>query len=148
MILQPDTRFEELFAKAPKESIHALVQLYDAPEGKEALKKMKDLHGVCCIEVIKFEAEEFESIRLLDSSLQVSKHSSSVPDDAPLLKEVHEFLQFQTFVPNFFYINNMYVYPIHANLGNRNGRNITVRVQVKDNEDPSSPGINVSLTPT
>lgn len=142
LLLQPDTRFQEIFAKNARDSIANLVLQYDSPELKDSLKKAKDLHGVCCIKVSKFEPEEFETVRLVDSSLQVTKHSENVPEDAPLLKEVHEFLQFQTFVPNFFYVNNMYVYPLHANIGNRSGRNIVVRVQVKDNDsDLSAPGL-------
>ena len=143
LLLTPETKFENIFVRSTKDSAVSLVQQYDNEGNDMFTKKFKDLHGICCINVKK--VTELNELRIIDPSLQLTKTSENVPDDAPIVKEIHEFLQFQSFVPNFFYINNMYVYLLHANLGSRSGRNITVRIQVKDNDkDLNSPGLRVS----
>lgn len=108
------------------------------------MKKLKNLHGNCTIEIKKFEYEEFEKIRLRNPSLQISKHCENINDDSPILNEIFEFVQNPSYIPNFYYVNNMYIYLLHANLHSKSGHNIVVSLQVKDNDDPESPALCVS----
>ena len=84
--------------------------------------------------------EDLDKQNLADSSLQMVRNNKGELGSKilPVTYMVHEFPQFQSMVTNFYYINNMYIYPIMANLSNKNGRNITIKMEVKDNDsDPA-----------
>lgn len=150
LILGSDTKFTEIYARNPRDTNISLVQQFDnAMETKTKevfVKKLKDLHGICCIDVQKLEQEELEKFNIVDTSLQIQTNSASPENqERPLITQVHEFLQQPSFVPNFFYVNNMYIQLLQANIGNRAGKNITVELQVKDNDkDLNAPGLSVS----
>lgn len=144
LLLHNNSCFQEIYMRNSRDSISTLVQSYHNNTLKDN-RKIRDLHGICYINVSKFSEDDFENVLILDPSLQVCKPSNP-PADAPLIKEIHEFLQFPTYIPNFFYVNNMYIYILHANISTKNNRNIVVKMQVKDNDqDIDSPSLRVCI---
>ena len=105
----------------------------------------KDLKGFASFAVEKVSEEDIENMNLIDTSLQEVKLDKKAVNGAPLVREIYEFPQTTSLIPNFSYINNMYIYPIMANLSSKNGRNITVKMEVKDDDSLNSPGLNVII---
>jgi hypothetical protein len=101
------------------------------------------LKGFCGLQVEKITDEGLDSLNRVDPSLQEVLSNSKDPN-APLVRELHEFLPNTSLVPHFSYVNNMYIYPLMANLSSKSGRNFAVRMEVKDDDiDLNSPGLYV-----
>ena len=144
LLLDENSHFENIYVHT-RDSVPTLVETFALNDSaRDSFRKMKNLNGSCHIRVSKFSQEDFESVRLLDASLEEERVSEKVPTNGPFLRNIHEFLQVPSFMPNFSYINNMYIYPLYANLSSRSGRNIAIRMQVKaTDEEVSSPGLRV-----
>ena len=158
LLLQESTKLESIYSRTTRDSISSLVQMLASGD----LKKVgKDLHAICSLKVNKITNEEYNNLCIIDHSLQLINGEALQTDDTPseqptdgtsptpqqqqtIYKEIYEFPQYQSFIPNFYYVNNMYIYPLFANLGNKNGRNITVRMEVKEDDiDMNSPPLKV-----
>lgn len=99
----------------------------------DAKKLGKNLNGFCSITVNKVEESDIPGLKLVDPSLQNVMSAGAMDYEGPPLREIYEFPQIASMTPNFYYVNNMYIYPESVNLGSlaKGKSNIGIRVQVK-----------------
>lgn len=140
LLLNDSTTFSVLYARNGREDIFTILQAFTEPKESRKIGG-KDLRGMCTISVEKV-SDNPET--LYDSSLRrVQKQSEPVEDERAYL-QIQEFLQQPRLTPNFTYVNNLYIYPISANLGKLAAKTLCLKIEVKDADNFHSACLNVS----
>lgn len=146
LLLNENTEFTGLYARTGREDLFTALQ--SLKDGRKE-KLGKDLRGMCRITVEKIL--DIGNLRLFDSSLRcIQNHNKDQDVEVQLVDDqsylqIHEFLQQPRLTPNFHYVNNLYMYPISANLGKLNAKTICLKIEVKDTDNFKSACLNVSF---
>lgn len=143
LLLPETTQIDTIYSRNPREPIENLVQMFCSND--QAKKLGKDLHGICTLKVSQTTKENLSATTMLDASQQLIKPEINDNQNPMIVKEIYEFIQYPSFIPNFYYINNMYIYPLFAIIGFKTNRNVTVKMEVKDNDLDNSPSLKVLI---
>jgi hypothetical protein len=148
LLLGENCLINKIYVRNPKDDLFDLLHAVASNDPKEASRKLgKELFGIASISVERIPEEDLERQNLCDASLQMVRNSTGElgAKNMSVLYQVHEFPQFQSLITNFYYVNNLYIYPIYANLSSKNGRNVAVKMEVKDNDTDASESLCVSI---
>ena len=135
LLLTEKSDFSQIYSRT-RDEIFTVIQ---SLAGNDAKKIGRDMRGMCSVVVEKLS--DLNDHNVYDSSLRAVGPNK---EGEPLLK-MHEFLQQPRLLPNFSYVNNMYLYPIGANLGKIAAKTVCIKMEIRENDNFDSPALTVCI---
>ncbi|KAF2071889.1 hypothetical protein CYY_006791 [Polysphondylium violaceum] len=69
------------------------------------------------------------------------RRGATVPSLIPVIREIQPFTKVPELIPHYQYMNNLFLYPDTVNLTKAHGRNITIKVEIREDDTLSTPSL-------